>query len=184
MKKNKHNKQKIRSQDVSVKRSFLSRALRNIGLGLFLFGMFISTMYGYRCFFGKVCGIESINMLVLDKVTITTPRGAVTAEVADTKGSREHGLSGRSSLNKGEGMLFVFDAPGRYGWWVKDMNFPVDIVWINTKGIVVEIERNIQPDSYPKTYINNADANYVLEIGAGEGDRQGLFIGTKVKIFE
>jgi uncharacterized membrane protein (UPF0127 family) len=117
-------------------------------------------------------------------MTVLMPKGAIEVEVANTKASRELGLSGRKSMTDDEGLLFVFDTPGRYGFWMKDMKFPLDIIWINQNGIVVDIERNLTPDTYPKPYINDSDATYVLEINAGLAQHFGLYLGSKVKIID
>ena len=157
---------------------------KNIFSAFVIVLFFFVGMYGYRCLFEKVCEVDVINKIVRHDVTITTPHGAIIAEVADTKSSRELGLSGRKNMRENEGMLFAFDVPGRYGFWMKDMNFPLDLIWINQNGVIVEIERNATPESYPKTYINKSDANYVLELNAGVAEQQGLFIGSKIKISE
>ena len=65
---------------------------------------------------------------------------------------------------------------------MKDMLFSLDILWINNDGVVVEVERNITPTTYPKTFINSSAATYVLEINAGEAEKRGLYIGSKVRI--
>lgn len=117
-------------------------------------------------------------------VTILMPKGAIQVEVANTKASRELGLSGRPSIGDDEGLLFVFDKPGKYGFWMKDMNFPLDLIWINQNGLVVDIERKLTPGSYPSTFINEVDASYVLEINAGLAEKFGLYLGSKVKIVE
>src|SRR5512136_601336 len=57
-------------------------------------------------------------------------------EVAQTPGTREKGLSGRTGLVDGQGMLFVFDKPDRYMFWMKDMLFPIDIIYIRGGRIV------------------------------------------------
>ncbi len=138
--------------------------------------------YTYTCLTTKVCEVDIINKLVRHDVTITAPFGAVVAEVADTRSSRELGLSGRTGLHINEGMLFIFDVPGKYGFWMKDMLFPIDIVWINQNGIIVKGEENLSPSSYPSTFINDSDASYVLELAAGSIERYGLYLGSKVKI--
>lgn len=147
-------------------------------------GLFFSSMYGYRCFVEKVCESEIIERVVRPDVTILMPKGAIVAEVANTKSARELGLTGRQELKDGEAMLFAFDTPGRYGFWIKDMNFAVDIVWVNNNGVVVEIERNVVPtdDPNPKIYMNTASASYVIEMKAGEAAKQGLFLGSKVTL--
>ena len=52
-------------------------------------------------------------------------------EISDTKAKREQGLSGKEGLAENEGMLFVFEKEGYYGFWMKDMNFPIDIAWLD-----------------------------------------------------
>lgn len=145
---------------------------------------FFSSMYGYRCLAEKICNSVVIDKFVRHDVTILMPKGALEVEMVDTENSRELGLSNRPSMNDDEGMLFVFDTPGRYGFWMKDMKFSLDIIWINQNGVVVAIERNVTPESYPKPYINQSEALYVLEINAGLAERFGLYMGSKIKIAE
>ena len=151
-------------------------------LGVLCVALFFTSMYGARCYTTKVCGSLIIDTLVRSNVTVLMPKGALQVEVVDTPASRELGLSGRALMNNDEGILFVFDVPGRYGFWMKDMKFSLDIVWINRDGIVVDIERNIKPESYPKAFINHSDASYVLEIPAGQAEKFGLYLGSKVKM--
>lgn len=186
MKKHKQKKQKDATRETPVKRSFLSRAIRNLGLGLLLLGLFFSSMYGFKCFVTKVCDSVAIDKIVRSDVIILMPKGALEVEVANTKASRELGLSGRKKMTDSEGFLYVFDKPGRYGFWMKDMTFPLDIIWINQNGVVVDIEREVTPESYleKKTFINQSEATYVLEINAGMAAKFGLYLGSKVKITE
>lgn len=172
MKKNKHSR--------SLGRLIIKRIL----LLCLLVGLFFSSMYGARCFFTKVCGNVVIDKFVRHDVTILMPKGALEVEVANTKASRELGLSGRPKMKDSEGLLFVFDKPGRYGFWMKDMNFPLDIVWINQNGIVVDIERNVSPKTFPQTFINESDANFVLEVNEGVAAKFGLYLGSKIRIVE
>lgn len=175
MKKNKYQKPNNKSVE-GIK--------KNIFSVIVLVVFFFVGMYGYRCLLEKVCEVKIIDSFFRNSVNITTPRGVIIAEVADTKSSRELGLSGRSSMKDDEGLIFFFDTPGRYGFWMKDMMFSLDIIWINQEGIIVEIERNVKPESYPKTFMNASPASYVLELNAGIAEKQGLFIGSKVKIIE
>ncbi len=153
-------------------------------LTVFTVALFFSSMYGYRCFIEKICESEIIERAVRHDVTVLMPKGALQVEVVDTKSSRALGLSGRSKLQDDEGMLFIFDNPGKYGFWMKDMNFPLDIVWVDQNGVVVWIERNLSPDTYPQAYMNKADAKYVLEINASSSEKFGLYLGSKVKFSE
>ncbi|MFA5132428.1 MAG: DUF192 domain-containing protein [Candidatus Paceibacterota bacterium] len=144
--------------------------------------------YGYTCGIQKTCGNQTVERFVRHDMDIVAPRGTIATEVVDTSASRALGLSGRKGLAPNEGMLFVFDASGRYGFWMKDMLFPLDIIWINQSGVVVHIERDVTPESYtgskenPKTFINTPDALYVLEINTGKAEEYGLYLGSKVKL--
>lgn len=180
MKKNKQHTPYVSKKTRTKRRAWLRNGL----LVVACCGLFFASMYGFRCFATKVCGSTAINTFVRDEFTILMPKGALQAEVANTEASRELGLSGRISMRDDEGLLFVFDTPGRYGFWMKDMNFPLDIIWINQDGIVVSIERDISPESYAtkKVFMNQADASYVLEINAGLAKKFGLYLGSKVKI--
>lgn len=183
-------KHKTHKKNISPKQSRFAikhGVIRNALLILLCASLFFSSMYGYRCLVEKVCDSIIIDKIVRHDVTVLMPKGALEVEVANTKPSRELGLSFRPSMGDDEGMLFVFPVPGRYGFWMKDMLFSLDMVWINENGIVVWIERNVTPESYTsgkKAFINQSDASYVLEMNAGLAERFGLYLGSKVKIAE
>lgn len=161
-----------------------TKVSKKVFFGLLIVVLFFSSMYGVRCGFYKVCEVPLIEKWVRHDATILMPKGALTVEVANTKASRELGLSFRKKIERTEGILFVFEHPGRYGFWMKDMHFPLDIIWINQNGVVVWVERNVAPDSYPSVFMNQADASYVLEMSAGLSEEFGVYLGTKVKITE
>lgn len=94
----------------------------------------------------------------------------ITLEIADSADERRRGLSGRASLDPDTGMLFVFRRPGYYSFWMPDMYFPIDIVWMDRYFFVVDIEKNVPPDSYPKIFQTSKEAQYVLELNAGKTD--------------
>lgn len=98
-------------------------------------------------------------------------------EIADTDEERAKGLGTRESLCETCGMLFLFDTPGRYAFWMKDMRFPIDIIWLLDDRVVF-IERAVPPDALT---VFNPDvlANRVLEIGSGAG--KGFRAGDRVK---
>jgi len=109
----------------------------------------------------------------------------VSVDVADSPELRDLGLSGRPDITNLQGMWFVFDTPQRYGFWMKDMNFPIDIIWVNNNR-VVEITTNIQPqpgvtDDNLITYAPTSPVDRVLELRAGWADRHGLSIGDPVE---
>jgi uncharacterized membrane protein (UPF0127 family) len=111
---------------------------------------------------------------------ITINNVSVTVEVADTDVLREQGLSGHAPLEPGKGMLFVFSQDDMWGIWMKDMLFPIDIVWINQEGIVITVAHNVLPESYPlQSFYPTAPARYVLELPAGYSDTYGIAEGVR-----
>lgn len=104
----------------------------------------------------------------------------VKVELAITSAEKEKGLSARQGLDENEGMLFVFDKPGEYAFWMKDMNFAIDIVWLDASNQVVHIEKNATPESYPNTFNPGVDAKYVLEVISGFSEKNNLKEGDSV----
>ena len=100
--------------------------------------------------------------------TITINNQKIIVEIADTPAKRERGLSGRESLPPNTGLLFVFDEPGQYGFWMKDMLFPIDILWLDENFQIVGSWLNADPTSYPKSVTPKVKAKYVLETNLGE----------------
>lgn len=100
-------------------------------------------------------------------------------QVAVTDEEKELGLSGFSTLSENQGMLFIFDAPGRYGFWMKDMHFPIDIIWLDRDLTVVHVERSVSPDTYPNVFTPDADASYVLETASGFSEKNNLKEGDR-----
>jgi len=118
---------------------------------------------------------------MIDMETMRVGNRTIQAEVVRTRAERRQGLSGRSNLKAGHGMLFVFDNEGRHGIWMKQMQFPIDIIWLDSDREIVHVRRNVQPDSYPDTtYRPDKPALYVLEMNAGVIDKYGLTEGDTV----
>lgn len=100
---------------------------------------------------------------------------------ADSSSEREQGLSGRESLGENDGMLFVFDSPSPYCFWMKDMKFPIDMIWLDANKKVVSVRSNVTPESYPETFCPNQDAVYVLEVNAGKAEAWGVKAGERAQ---
>ena len=105
---------------------------------------------------------------------------SVKVDLAISIEAQTRGLSGRGSLAEGEGMLFVFNQPEKHLFWMRDMNFPIDIIWITEDLRVVYIEKNAAPETFPKTFGPDAYAKYVLEVPAGFAEKNNLQIGNTV----
>ncbi|MDB5194296.1 MAG: hypothetical protein JWN50_310 [Parcubacteria group bacterium] len=106
----------------------------------------------------------------------------INVDISDTPALREQGLSGRNALAKDSGMLFVFQTPTQPGFWMKDMNFSLDIVWISSEKKIIGVEKSLSPDTYPKTFYPPGDILYVLELPAGYFDAHRFKIGDSVSI--
>lgn len=105
---------------------------------------------------------------------------SINLRFADTPELRQQGLSASSVLPLDQGLMFVFDTPAKPGFWMKDMHYPIDIIWINTKKRVVAIHAHVLPESYPQVLYPPTDVAYVLEINAGQAQKLGLVIGSKI----
>lgn len=99
--------------------------------------------------------------------TVALGGRTVHVELATTPAAQERGLGGRTSLAPGTGMLFVFPQDGMYDFWMKDMRFPIDIIWMQSDGTVIYIVPDLAPDTYPHGYGPKTPARYVLEVPAG-----------------
>ncbi len=149
-------------------------------------------LFGLYAFFGRPnSGFRSARVSV---------GGAVfKAEIADTALARTRGLSGRDSLPADGGMLFIFPSPGANGFWMRDMKFPIDIIWIRDasssralpgnarEGTVVGITEHAIPEPGKplwklELYYPPDNVDTVLEVNAGTAKKYGLQMGDRVTI--
>ena len=112
----------------------------------------------------------------------------ITVWVAKTPERLYKGLGDKKSLTENHGMLLVFGKMGKHGIVMRDMEFSIDIIWLNN-GEVVDIAPNvpIEPevsDADLKRYYPRKEANAVLELPAGWAERNGVEIGDRLKIIE
>ena len=105
----------------------------------------------------------------------------LTVDLATDDATREQGLSARNNLSEDQGMLFIFDTPGHYAFWMKDMNFPIDMIWIDQNLKVVYIQKDAEPSSYPNLFTPKVNAKYVLEVFSGFSEKNNLKIGDSVQ---
>lgn len=103
-------------------------------------------------------------------------------EIVASPEARAQGLSGRTELPSGYGMLFVFDLPDRYGFWMKDMLLPIDLIWLADDGTILGITENVSPDSYPKPFFPPVPVRLVLETRVGEAAAQGWVVGSRIPL--
>ena len=105
------------------------------------------------------------------------------ASLSTTPDSQSKGLAIKDSLNETEGMLFIFESPQKYSFWMKDMKFPIDIIWINSDGKIVHIEKNLPPCVFLlpcPSYAPNDDSLYVLEVVSNFTNKFDINVGDAV----
>ncbi|MBI4100276.1 DUF192 domain-containing protein [Candidatus Microgenomates bacterium] len=126
--------------------------------------------------------IVQFQLQIQGKKVITMGKAKITVEIADTTEKKVKGLSGRPSLGQNEGMLFVFPQKSAYSFWMKDMKFPLDFIWINGSQ-VVDITKNVpypQDSGQPPLVSPKAVVDKVLEVNAGVADSSGIQIGDTI----
>lgn len=113
----------------------------------------------------------------------------VQASVADTLSARIKGLSDTPYLPDDVVKLFAFGAPGAHSIWMKDMQYPLDIIWTDQAGVIVHIEPDVSPDTYnpahprqSRTFGSPVDAWFVVEANAGFVAQHGIVVGDTVTI--
>ncbi len=104
------------------------------------------------------------------------------ASVADTAQERQLGLSYTPSLPPELAKVFIFEESALWGFWMKDMNYPIDIFWVSENGAVVHIESDAAPESYPSTFVPPVPAKYVFETVSGFATEHGIQIGDTVDL--
>ncbi|MDA2935867.1 DUF192 domain-containing protein [Patescibacteria group bacterium AH-259-L05] len=106
----------------------------------------------------------------------------VNVELAQTLKEKAQGLSGRDLLDENQGMLFVYDVQDLYSFWMEDMKFPLDIIWIDKGYTIIDLHTNVLPDSFPQTFQPKNPAQYVLEVNAGFCEKHNITIGDTVSV--
>ncbi len=101
----------------------------------------------------------------------------VHVRLAQTPTDQEKGLGGRDSLAPDEGMLFIFPKDGQHAFWMKDMKFPIDIIWLAVDGKVVYIVPDLSPNTYPQSFAPSKPARFVLEVPAGFAAKHNVHVG-------
>jgi uncharacterized membrane protein (UPF0127 family) len=116
---------------------------------------------------GVVLFLAGCNPAYVRKVCIR--HACVAVEIADTPEKQERGLMFRKDLADNQGMLFVFPKPDRYGFWMKNMEIPLDFIWIDQDRKIVSLNTGVMPcAAKPCPVISpKYPAQYVLEVNSG-----------------
>ncbi|HZH38871.1 MAG TPA: DUF192 domain-containing protein [Bacillales bacterium] len=108
----------------------------------------------------------------------------INVTLAKTPDEQAKGLSIKNSLKENEGMLFIQDAPVKSYFNMKDMKFPIDIIWIHPNNTIAHIEKNLQPCIsflLCASYSPNVPAQHVLEVNAHYTTKNNITVGDEVE---
>lgn len=102
--------------------------------------------------------------------------------LAENPAQQELGLGNRASLGTDQGMLFIFPNDAEHMFWMKDMSFSIDMIWMSDDGTVIYIQPNVAPSTYPDAFGPNENSRYVLEVPANFAADYGIKVGDKATL--
>ena len=147
----------------------------------FLSLLFVIVLIFVLTFVKDYSGINSVNKTqVANSSYVQINNLIISVQVADTPTARAKGLSDALSLPEKEGMFFIFSEPNNYKFLMKDMNFSIDMIWIDSNFKIIYIEHNISPKSFPDKFGPEELSKYVLEVNAGFSEKNNFQIGDSV----
>ncbi len=117
------------------------------------------------------------------KAEVTVNNFKLVADLALTQEQQTKGLAVKNTMNESQGMLFVFQQPSPESFWMKNMKFPIDIIWMDANRSVVYIAPDLKPcptlGGCPG-YVPTKESLYVLETTAGFSHRHDVKLGTQM----
>lgn len=147
---------------------------------LFLFALFIAVIGLSPRFFTPGKELQSGKETQYERSVISIANASVAVEIPLTKTGFEKGLGERDSLSENDGMLFLCLPDAYPKFWMKEMRFPIDVIWIDESFTVVDIAMNVSPESFPEVIAPSRPATHVLEVNGGFAAAHGISIGTAV----
>src|SRR5215213_4782305 len=167
-----------------------------VTVGIASIGVIAAVLYFNPTIMGMLAGQEGNQQGILideemrsgsnsyQRVNVTVNGLVLVADISVTNEQRTKGLSVKDSLAENEAMLFVFDNEAEHTFWMKDMKFPIDIIWIDSEKTIVHIEHNLLPcisGVLCPTYKPSDDSLYVLETVGGFAEKYNIIKGTQVQ---
>ncbi len=140
--------------------------------------IFILVFFCFSLFVLSACN----NSSNIDYQTIAINGHQLQIEIADTPIKQAHGLSDRQAMPFNHGMLFIFNDYLQPNFWMKDMYFPLDIIWIKDD-VIVKINKNIPLENNKNLtkYNPRQLIDKVLEVNAGYTQKYNIKVGDKIK---
>lgn len=106
------------------------------------------------------------------------------AIVADSFVKRMIGLMYRDSIADNECMLFIFSQEGKFGIWMKNMRFAIDLIWVDSNLRITDFKQNLQPckNFFCKTYAPQSMSKYIIELNAGFISKNKINNATAIRL--
>lgn len=119
----------------------------------------------------------------ITEVSFVGKDAIVSAEIAKTPAAMMSGLMYRDLLPENQGMLFVFPIESRQSFWMKNVKFPLDIIFISKNKKIVDIKKDFKPcvTELCESYLSEKPTKYVLEVNAGFVEKWNINVGDEVK---
>ena len=145
--------------------------------GIVALGLILSAGYFLKAYYSRA---------PLPKAQLEIKDHTLNVEIADNIATRMKGLSGRDGLAENSGLYFSFPLRARHGFWMKDMKFGIDMIWVDGH-TVRGVTENVQPEPGKSmlqltVYYPPSEINKVLEVPAGTAARLGITAGDQIKL--
>jgi uncharacterized membrane protein (UPF0127 family) len=112
-------------------------------------------------------------------IPFTMGRISMLGSIADSDAERQLGLSNTKEIPVGVAKIFIFDTSDTWSFWMKDMNYSIDIFWLDENGRVVYVVESVSPETYPHTsFAPQVPAKYVIETKAGFAKENNITVGA------
>lgn len=145
---------------------------------LFLGLLIIASLISYTLIFKRPQETNTVTLKIKDQ--------NFKIELAQSLAQKSLGLGNRDSLCQNCGMLFIYQAEGPLPFWMKNTRIPLDMVWLNREGTIVDLKTALPqpntPDHQLTIYQNQTPAQYVLELNAYKAKELDLKIGDQIPL--
>lgn len=119
----------------------------------------------------------------MNKGYIGFDNSCVEVEIVTTREEMAIGLMNRANLSESRGMLFVYDEKGIHKIWMKNMLISLDVIWLDDKGIIIHIDKNVVPcDGYCQPFGPESYSKFALEVNGGYADMYNINVGDSVRM--
>ncbi len=142
-----------------------------------VFAVLLLASFALGAFFTPLEPVSPRHIIAMEEILLGGK--TLRVQIADTDAARTRWLSGIETLEDDEGMWFVFPEDGLHTFWMKDMRFPIDILWLDAEQRIIHIEHQVRPETFPRSFMPNSPARYVLEVRAGWVQEYDIQIGMQ-----